>query len=277
MTSQAPPLPSSTTQEAAPGCTGAVTVYNSSGLVVPFKNLCGKDISAPVDFMEPYFEASFADCMARCVEKKPLCYGFDFRPLGSAETNCWLKNAAFDERTAVSRDFVSDAAMLGPDVLRSVADECKESGLLGCFQKNGGWKQDPTAGTTSLSSAVSSASSSVSMITSSTTATSSTVPVSKDGLSTGASAGIGVGVGLVVLGAVLVGILFLLRRRKQKARNISGGAVEAGPGESATGYKYVQEKSVAPAELYAQPSYHDAIELESPGSQAQPVVSGVAK
>jgi hypothetical protein len=80
-----------------------------------------------------------------------------------------------------------------------------------------------------------------------------------------------------VLGAVLVGILFLLRRRKQKARNISGGAVEAGPEESATGYKYAQEKSVAPAELYAQPSYHDAVELESPGSQAQPVASGVAK
>jgi hypothetical protein len=255
-----------------------VTVYNSSGLVAPFNNLCGKDISAPVDFPESYLEVSFADCMARCVEKKPLCYGFDFRPLGSGATNCWLMADAFDERTAVSRDFVADAAMLGPDLLGSMANECKELGLLGCFQKNGGWKQDPTAGMTSLSSAVPSASSSVSMTTSSTTATSSTAPVSKDGLSAGASAGIGVGVGLVVLGAVLVGILFLLRRRrKQKARNISGGAVEAGPGENATGYKYAQEKSVAPAELYAQQSCHDAVELESPGFQAQPVESGVAK
>jgi hypothetical protein len=270
-------LAPSSTMEPAAGCTGAATIYNSSGLVVPFQNLCGKDISAPADFPEAFVEASFADCLARCVETKPLCYGFDFRPLGSGETNCWLKNITFDERTAVSRDFVADAAMLSSDFLGSMADECKELGLMGCFEKNGGWRKNPT--TTSSNSGASSASSAMSSMTSSTAASSSTTAAPKSGLSTGASAGIGVGVGVVVLGAVVFGVTFLLRKRKQRARNVSasGGAVEVGPGEISTGHGYVREKSAVPTELYAQHNYHHAAELEGAGPQTQSAQFGVGR
>ena len=282
MASESAPSP---TQSAAPGCTGAATIYNTSGLVVPFRNLCGKDISAPADFPDPFVEESFASCLARCVQTKPLCYGFDFRPLYSGEYNCWLKNAEFDERTAVSRDFVADAAMLSPDLLGNMADECKELGLLGCFEKYGGWRKDQVPSSSSVassaSSGVSSASSAVSSMTSSTAATSNTADESKSGLSTGASAGIGVGVGVVVLGALLFGVVFLLRR-KQRARsaNASYGAVEVGSGENPTGYGHGREKSAAPTELYAQHNYQQAAELDGagpPAPPAQPVESGVNK
>jgi hypothetical protein len=94
---------------------------------------------------------------------------------------------------------------------------------------------------------------------------------SSNGLSTGASVGIGVGVGVVVLGAVVVGLLFFLRRRKRRAPNTNTD------GTFPVGHVHAPEKSAAPTEMYAQHNYHHTAELESPGFHAQPVQGGVTK
>lgn len=120
-------------------CVGnTTTTYHDFNLTVPFQNLCGKDIGAKVDFEDPTFEETWSDCMGRCVKKEPLCYGFDFRPLGATDyENCWLMNATFDAATAVYPGFVIDAAMLAPDLVEGLDDDCRRLGLRGCFLKNG--------------------------------------------------------------------------------------------------------------------------------------------
>jgi hypothetical protein len=95
-------------------CSGPTSTYSfPTGLTVPFQNLCGKDIIVTVDFLPPTNERTWDNCMERCVNKAPLCYGFDFTPLGAAQFNCWLMNASFPASAAAAQSYVVDAAMLG--------------------------------------------------------------------------------------------------------------------------------------------------------------------
>ncbi|KAJ8112704.1 hypothetical protein OPT61_g4989 [Boeremia exigua] len=144
-------LPSLVT--AQEGCHGDTSIYNSNGLVVPFKNLCGKDIMKPVDFLDPTNERTWSDCLDRCVMKAPLCYGFDFTPYGTTAFSCWLMNATFSESDAIAQTRTVDAAMLSPEFLNSMSSDCKTLGLQGCFKKNGQINFLPTTtGTPSESS-----------------------------------------------------------------------------------------------------------------------------
>ncbi|KAG9185907.1 hypothetical protein G6011_07238 [Alternaria panax] len=177
------------------GCTGNSSIYNDADLVVPFQNLCGKDIGAKVDFMDATDELTWSDCMTRCVKKEPLCFGYDFRPFGAVSKNCWLMNATFDAETAVYPGYVVDAAMLGPGLLTGLSDDCLTLGLRGCFLKNGGIQKE-TASTSLTASSTTSATS-----TPSTTSTiMNAVPTKPKGLSDGARGGI-------VAGSVAVAVI----------------------------------------------------------------------
>jgi len=212
-------------------CSGDISTYNRNGLIIPFKNLCGKDITAKVDFYDPTDELNWSDCLYRCVEKAPMCYGFDFTPYGSTDFSCWLMNATFPESSALSQNYTVDAAMLTADFLAGISDDCRTLGLLGCFQKNGQLGRSTT--TTQASSMTTTISSAIK--TTSTTDISGNAatvgnhagstgpaipgpPSHHAGLSTGAKAGIGVGVGVAVLiVGFAIGVL-ILRRRKLTAQ-----------------------------------------------------------
>ena len=226
------------------GCRGDTSIYNQNGLVVPFKNLCGKDIQKVVDFLDPTDERTWSDCLDRCVMKAPLCYGFDFTPYGTTDFSCWLMNATFSESDAKTQTYTVDAAMLSSDFLAGLPNECRTLGLQGCFQKNGQLGvSTPSVRTSSI--AIPQASSQANLVTPATivttaittnaggevstvvltvvtivsttgsTATSSPASTS-NGLSTGAKAGLGAGIGAVVLIAGLAAIFCMLKRKKRK-------------------------------------------------------------
>jgi hypothetical protein len=257
-------------------CTGDTYTYNQSGLVVPFRNLCGKDISAPVDFNDPTNELTRAACFDRCVRKAPLCYGFDYATPGYAQYSCWLMQGYFLESSAIPTDNVN-AAMLSPDFLAGLSDDCRSLGLNGCFQKNGqlGTVTSQKSSTTTqfISTTSSSASSSGAVATTSTSVTPSSTNTARPtvssspskGLSTGAKAGIGAGVGIAGLLAILAVVLVLLKRRKRSA-HYGTGPPQSHPVEKTTVYSHR-------AELPAPQSHHTRAELESPAgaiSAAQP-------
>jgi hypothetical protein len=219
-----------TSAQADVGCEGIVSTYNETGLVVPFHNLCGKDIGALVDFLDPTDEVSWADCLGRCVDKSPLCYGFDFRPLGSVDKNCWLMNASFDAESAVYPGYPVDAAMLAPALVDWLSSDCRTLGLRGCFDKNGRLDEE-TGSVTGLVASILS----VSATPSSTTASSTTSPSStstlagtpattsapstgSEGLSKGARSGIIAGIVCLTALVVLFVAFVCLRRRKQRGR-----------------------------------------------------------
>lgn len=189
---------------------GATSTYNESGLIVPFDNLCGRDIEASLDFFASP-EQRRSDCLDRCVKQAPLCYGFDYTPyVSSSQANCWLMNGTFLASNATERGFVADAAMLNPNFLNQLPENCKTLGLRGCFERNG----QLNFSTSNLATPTAPTSTSEA----STTAALSTVRDQQHAsgtLSTGAKAGIGAGVGLVALIAMLCGILFVLRRVKR--------------------------------------------------------------
>ncbi|OAL50178.1 hypothetical protein IQ07DRAFT_632099 [Pyrenochaeta sp. DS3sAY3a] len=251
-------------------CSGETSVYSSDGLTVPFKNLCGKDITAVVDFMDPTNELTWEDCMGRCVEKQPLCYGFDFTPYGQTNHSCWLMSSTFPESSAQPQSYTVDAAMLTPEYLASLRDDCQSLGLRGCYLSNNraGVTDDtvtvtsvpPTATPLSVASSVIAAEtpntiSTLSSIISSTSTSTSTPGGSpppgqigtEGGLSTGAKAGIGVGVAVVAL-LLLLGGLFFLKRRKARA-------TDAGQAP----YPYSTEKTV-----YTDPHGRGLAELQGP-------------
>jgi hypothetical protein len=216
-------------------CKGETSTYDENGLVVPFKNLCGMDIGAVVDFLEATEERSWADCRKRCVEKEPLCFGFDFGT--RFDQMCWLMNASFPESSVVTKGTI-DAAMLMPDFVADLSSDCRKLGLWGCFQKNGQLEAGTisrtaasatnsstgatlsTSSSTTLSMLPSNMASSKAPTTADTTKMASPELQSDSGsLSTGAKAGIGVGVGVLVLALVLFGGFFILKRRKQPLRD----------------------------------------------------------
>lgn len=244
-------------------CIGDTATYNESGLVVPFKNLCNKDISASVDFNDPSNEPSRTYCLRRCVQKAPLCYGLDYVEDGSSQFNCWLMKGYFTEIQTTSSGSVN-AAMLMPDFLSSLSGECIQLGIYGCWQKNG------RVGTAIASStAVSLASTNTAPIASSKTVSSPTSSTgalaassSNSGLSTGAKAGIGAGVGIAALVGIITAVSLLIRRRSKRNRDAGDGIYveELRPIEKYAG----RANNDGVSELPAQDTQHGRAELESP-------------
>jgi hypothetical protein len=211
-------------------CAGDTSSYPLNGLIIPFKNLCGKDISAAVDFLDPTWETSFGDCMRKCVEKKPLCYGFDYN-LGPMQANCWLMNASFPESaTTEALNPRVDAAMLSSEILSGLSEDCKSLGLKGCWSKNGALAAASSTARTSTSTSTLRvvAAATTGLVTSSSGVTTTTAPsttpgtgtpppVPSNGLSTGAKAGIGAGVGAAALLFIGLAVIVLLKRRRKKS------------------------------------------------------------
>jgi hypothetical protein len=201
---------------------------------VPFQNLCGKDITAPVDFLDPTNERTWDNCLERCVNKAPLCYGFDFTPLGAAQFNCWLMNASFPASAAAAQSYVVDAVMLGSAFLDSLGAECRTLGLAGCWRSKGTLGegvQVSSTGTLRAASATgagttSGAISSIGTISTTAVGTSASslataapsappAPASSVGLSIAAKAGIGGGAAIAMLLLIVTAIFSLFKRRKR--------------------------------------------------------------
>ncbi|KAF2268573.1 hypothetical protein CC78DRAFT_377608 [Lojkania enalia] len=121
------------TSFAQSGCEANTSTYGQNGLVISFKNLCGRDIAAQVDFPDPTNELTRSDCINRCVEKAPLCYGLDFTRPGTVEFSCWFMNATFPESSALLQSYTVDAAMLSSEFLARLSGDCLIMGLLGCY------------------------------------------------------------------------------------------------------------------------------------------------
>lgn len=231
---------------------GETSTYNQRGLVVPFENLCGRDIQAAVDFPDATSEQRRSDCLDRCVRKAPLCCGFDYGPyISPTQNNCWLMNATFAASSATEQTFIADAAMLSTDFLAQLPDNCKTLGLRGCFERNG------QIGTSISSSPTPPTSSDHVSTTKTPTAISSDIGASAegfDGLPTSAKAGIGAGVGLVALIAILSGILFLLKRVKRKRRAARSPIIAAEIGREDHGSPYSRGKAEPPIYAHMPPS-----------------------
>ncbi|KAL5120746.1 hypothetical protein ACEQ8H_001226 [Pleosporales sp. CAS-2024a] len=206
-------------------CVGDTLTYNQSGLVVPFKNLCNKDISAPVDFRDPTNEPSRAYCLMRCVQKAPLCYGFDFAYPGGTNINCYLMQSPFPESSALYDPKGGNAAMLDPLFVAGLSSSCLTAGLYGCFTKNGQVQNSSSRTTSTIQtlSTTASITSTVSDASGTTSGSSSTLaPASRNNdLSPGAKAGIGVGVGVAGLLVIIGAVVLLLRRRRKSSTQIA--------------------------------------------------------
>ncbi|KAF2878517.1 hypothetical protein BDV95DRAFT_601155 [Massariosphaeria phaeospora] len=264
------------------GCAGDTSTYDEQGLSVDFQNLCGKDITAQVDFMDPTNEATWSQCLARCVEKEPLCYGFDFTPLDTAPFNCWLMNGTFAVDTAVSQPYAVDAAMLGSELLAGLSEDCKSMGLVGCFEKNGRLGTEtataektpsstspPVTAAAAPPSTTSDALGPTTIVVTVTAggATSPSAPPSPEskrrGLSTGAKAGIGAGIGVIALLGAITGGFLLLQRRNQRALGAPANIAHTG----GVSEKMVDEDARAGgarSELSAQQDAYRRSELEDP-------------
>ena len=117
---------------------GELSFYNQSRLIIPFNNLCGKNITAALDYgWTP--EQRRSDCIDRCVKQAPLCYGFNYTPyIDPFQANCVLmKDLIPASNVTEAQGFVADAAKLDPDFLAQLPDDCKSLGLRGCFEKYG--------------------------------------------------------------------------------------------------------------------------------------------
>ncbi len=207
-------------------CQGDTSTYDQNGLIVPFKNLCGKDIQKDIDFSGATTEEKWSDCLESCVKKVPLCYGFDYTPFVGysdgkvSRHDCWLKNATFSENDASFQNFVVDAAMLSRDYVAGLFNDCKTLGLRRCFEQNG--RIGSTHPSLRMSSTAIEKSSSSSAL-SAPTAEPSGVAVTNGGvaeLSTGAKAGIGAGSGVLTLMAIVFCIVCVLRRQKRRRNSL---------------------------------------------------------
>jgi hypothetical protein len=216
---------------------GATSTYNQGGLIVPFDNLCGRDIDAALDYIWSA-EQRRSDCIDRCVKQAPLCYGFDYTPyVSSSSANCWLLNGSFPASSATVRSWVADAGMLNPGFLAELPEDCKTLGLRGCFERDGGLGSGISGLATGTASLSSSATSRVSTTTAPSTVGSQQEPSA--GLSTGAKAGIGAGAGLAALIAILCGVLFVLKRVKRNRTTAPSAMVQ----QSNTGDAYPPQKA----------------------------------
>jgi hypothetical protein len=194
---------------------GETSTYSQSGLIVRFDNLCGKDFeTSTLDFAHSVQQRR-SDCLERCVRWAPLCYGFDYGPYTDLDkVNCFLRNGFLPASDARQGTWAADSAMLNPDFLAQLPDDCKGLGLRGCFEKYGHLGN----GTAGLATPTASSSAST------TSGVSTTAPPStggdrqqtSEGLSAGAKAGIGAGAGSAALIAILCVVLFVLKRVKRK-------------------------------------------------------------
>jgi hypothetical protein len=222
---------------------GDTSTYDQNGLVISFKNLCGKDIEAPLDYSSSP-EPKRSDCINRCVEQAPLCYGFDYTPyVSSSQNNCYLMNGTFEASNATYRNFVADAAMLDPNLVVRLPQSCQRLSLRDCFEQN----SQPASNASSSAPAPSSSSTFLSGATTSAPTASSTgsghTTGDSEGLSTGAKAGIGAGIGLVALIAILSGILIVLKRVKRKRAAASSAGLSAETQQAKQGNMYLQHKA----------------------------------
>ncbi|KAF1932616.1 uncharacterized protein M421DRAFT_88992 [Didymella exigua CBS 183.55] len=213
---------------------GDTSTYNSDGLIVPFKNLCGKDIEAPLDYFSSS-ELRRSDCIDRCVQRAPLCYGFDYTPYVGNSKNCWLMNGTFEASNATYRKFVADAAMLDPNLAVKLPQDCQRLSLRDCLERN---SQIIPAASVSATPTASSSSTS----TAETPTGSGQTTGDSGGLSVGAKAGIGAGVGLAALTALLGGILCVLKRVKQKRAAPNSAILSKGVQQTDQGSVYPQQK-----------------------------------
>lgn len=231
---------------------GETSVYNQSGLVVPFENLCGRDIRAAVDFPDATSEQRRSDCLDRCVRKAPLCYGFDYGPyISPTQSNCWLMNATFAASSAIKQTFIADAAMLSTDLLAQLPNNCGTLGLRGCFERNS------QLGTSISSSTTPSTSSDHVSTPNNPTTISSGIRASaksSDGFPTSAKIGIGAGVGLVALIAILSGILLVLKRVKRKRQATNYPVIAAEIGQEEHGSRYSRDKTETQTHAHMAPS-----------------------
>jgi hypothetical protein len=213
---------------------GATSTYNLGELIIPFDNLCGRDIGAALDYYSSA-EQRRSDCIDRCVKQAPLCYGFDYTPyVSSTSNNCWLMNGSFSTSSAKVQNYVVDAGMLNPDFLAKLPEDCKTKGLRGCLE---GGLATPTA---SLSSSATSG------VSTTSPSTGGDRQETSGGLSTGAKAGIGAGVGLAALIAILCGVLFILERVKRKRATAPSAMVQ----QSNTGDVYPSHKAGSQIHAY---------------------------
>jgi hypothetical protein len=220
---------------------GNTSTYNQNGLVVPFENLCGKDIEASLDYFSSS-EPRRSDCIDRCVKQAPLCYGFDYTPYTSnSQHNCYLMNGTFKASNATYRNFVADAAMLDPNLATKLPKSCQTLSLRECLEKN--VQLVPSASATSNSSSPSTSFPGASPTSSPSSTDSGQLTGGPGGLSTGAKAGIGAGIGLIVLIAVLGGVLLLLKRVKRKRAAANSPVSLAETQQASLGAVYPENKA----------------------------------
>lgn len=176
-------------------CIGDTLNYNSSGIFVPFKNLCGRDINITSDFVTRHVPDRL-DCLSLCVSQATLCYGFDFNeaPRPGSINNCYLQGGVFEERDTIP-EATGNAAMLLPEFRDEYLNKCGTRGLQECLQDQ---LAAPTSGSPVNAS------------------TSQGSPAQGFRLSTGARVGIGSAIAVVVSLSIVVAGLVLLRCRKIK-------------------------------------------------------------
>lgn len=174
-------------------CVGDTLNYNSSGIFVPFKNLCGRDINATVDFVARHV-TNRNDCLGLCVSRTTLCYGFDYNeaPRSGSVNNCYLMGGMFEERDTIP-EATGNAAMLMPEFRNEYLNQCGTRGLQECLHDQ---RAAPTSGSASNATTLQNS------------------PVSTSRLSTGSRVGIGSAVAVVVSLVILAVASLLLNRRK---------------------------------------------------------------
>lgn len=188
----------------AADCVGATATYNESGLIVPFENLCGQDITADVDFVDLLKEPSREHCLERCVQKAPMCYGFDYAEDDLQAFNCWLKQSAVNSGQTNASTRVN-AAILMPEILGRLSPDCFSLGLHGCFKKNG---QLGVVASSTASGSVA------------TTSSAASSAGTGSGLSINAKAGIGAGLGAAAFLVIGAGVFWRLRRRRPNTLHV---------------------------------------------------------
>jgi len=228
---------------------GDTSTYNQNSLVVPFDDLCGKDIEASLDYVSSS-EPRRSDCIDRCVKQAPLCYGFDYTPYTSnSQHNCYLMNGTFAASNVTYRNFVADAGMLDLNLGSKLPKSCQTFSLRDCLEMNIQLVPSASATSTSSSSSASFPATSTTSAPTASSVNSEQITGGSRGLSIGAKAGIGAGVGLIALIAVLGGALLLLKRVKRKRAAANSSVPLAETQQASRGIVYPQNK--VDAQTYA--------------------------
>lgn len=196
----------------------------TNGIGIPFNVTCDGWVQTG-DLLSTSTQQSFADCIHRCVQNQPLCYGIVY--YSGSISNCDVM-AGGVHRKVMSKRW---GAVLDTNLLEKLPMSCISLGLVECFVKNGGFSTF-TSSTSSLiseTSSVATASSMTATLINTASMTPSGAPSVEPtsectdgggGLSTGAKAGIGVGVGSAILIAIASGIAAFLKRNKHEQAEI---------------------------------------------------------